>query len=167
VKADFSVFMHVLCLFLFCSCGSTKKRERTRSQSSVSIKYIDVPLEKVDAGGWVGGTRSYPLCLTAGGARILTPVKGLVMPRIKRSIDSNGRVVYPDMGYLLIGDVKVMHYRMLIKRIESSQIVAAKDRPIKVFVDSNRLEKGALLQTLEGIEIASFVYESSNWVLKR
>ncbi len=167
MSTSINVPIYLLCIFLFCSCASSQKSKEVRSHSSVSVKYVDVPLEKVDAGGWIGGTRKYPLCLTAEGARILTPMKGLVSPNMKRSIDLKGRVVYPFMGYQLVGDVKVSHFRALISALSGSKVIVPEDRPVKVFVDSNRLHDGALVHSSKGDKIAEFLYKEPHWVLKR
>ena len=156
-------FVSLLLLSLFFGCASSpKKLPPSKSKNNVKVEFKDVPLQEMKNDDWIGGSVKHPVYYTARGARIFTPIRGLIQPTMTRTV-YQGTVIYPDMGYQLVGDMMVKDYLPLIYEVETRLKGKSVKRPLIVHADSNRLSKGAKVYSTENKHLISMNYKFGKW----
>jgi hypothetical protein len=158
----------VMLLLLLSSCSSKKPPAvDLKALNTVKVEYKDVLVKAADKEGWIGGSYKHPVYYTYEGGRIHTHPRGLIVPRAVRTVTKTGDVIYPDMGYKLLGDVKVIHFLALVSELERVLKVKKQSRPLALIVDSNRLTNPAVILDSKGAKLAEFVFRNLRWELKR
>lgn len=161
------VFLIIL-LVLLSSCTSIKPSGRPPGETSVrlKVKYENVLLSA--PAEWVGGTKENPRYFTFKGEEIITPLLGVdVVPVTKRSVDDNGRVLYPHLGYQVTGDLKLEHYLLLMKKLVNINFKRNTYKAPEIVADSNFLEKGALVFDETGELVAEYEFKALGWHVKK
>lgn len=152
----------IFTLFLLsgCSTKSTVQKPVAKSKYKKFTGKFDDRLLKVEE-DWIGGSLSNPIYYTAKAERIYTLDRDIyVYPVTVRSVDKFGRVIFPDQGYELVGDMDVKHYLSLIKSVK----MFAREVPLRIEADSNFLEKPAIISSVSSKkQVAQFKYVNGLW----
>ena len=165
--------MRVLLLLAFllflpaCQSGKSKQVDKAYAtpKFKLKVKFEDSPLSA--PGEWLGGSEINPRYYTVEGSEIITPIFGVdVVPITKRSLNHNGKVIYPHAGYQVIGDLRLEHFLSLIKKVKSIDFDRSNYRPPVIVADSNFLNKGAVLKSHDGKVLGNYEFKALNWYKK-
>lgn len=152
--------------FVFIACSTSKNEPPARAAYRLNVKYENVKLATPRE--WLGGTVENPRYFTSKGQEIITPVFGVdVVPVTKRSIDNNGRVLYPHAGYQVVGDLRLAHFLRLMKKVERLDLPRKSYKAPLIIADSNLLERGAIIKGSEREFIVEYEFKALGWYLKR
>ena len=121
------------------------------------IEYRELKVES----DWIGGSEVNPVFYTRRGERIYSLGKDIyVYPVTVLSIDRNGRVVYPEEGIQLTGDMQTDHFLSLVAKLGRKINTAG----LGFHADSNFPEKPAKIIDLKTNKIiAEYVRKNDKW----
>ena len=158
----------LLLTFLFTSCASNEsaKIHSRDTAIQVKVKYENIPLKAPSE--WIGGTKANPRYYTEQGEEIITPLIGVdIVPVTKRSVDKNGKVLYPHSGFQVTGDLRLDHYLLLMKKISGRLNKVSKTKAVEIVADSNFLEKGASIFDESGKLVEEYEFKALSWYVKQ
>lgn len=149
---------------LFFSCTTSRRPlPDPKPVYKVKVKYVDKVLEI--PGEWIGGTADFPVYFTGKGEKIVTPLKGFdTVPVTTRSVDKTGKIIYPENGFQLIGDMKIVDFINIAEKAAGFRDrLKSSVKPLIIVADSNFLEKGAVIKLPDGQILAQYEYKLLNW----
>ena len=156
------LFLISAAFLLSCSSSSKTTKQNSRPKYEVNVKYEDIRLKS--AGEWLGGTEQNPKYYTENAQEILTPIFGVnIVPVTRRSINDQGNIVYPHIGFEVVGDLKIEHFLALMRKIKNQKFDRNSYKPPVIVADSNFLEKGAQIKSSQGKVLAVYEYRLLNW----
>ncbi|MCM8533579.1 MAG: hypothetical protein NE330_20610 [Lentisphaeraceae bacterium] len=159
--------LSILVFLLLFGCSTTVEKPK----SSQQYKYekftgkIEKKLLSVES-DWIGGSASNPIFYTLNAERIYTLGEDVYSyPITYISVNENGKVVYPNSGVALVGDVSVEHYVSFFRAASSSIQKAEISFPLKLKADSNFLDIPFEVSSFEKpSDKILFKYKFGKWV---
>ena len=146
---------------VFSSKGARVVSSKQNSSKAKAFKGKILYKELEIEGDWIGGTEKNPIYYTRKGERIYSLGRDIfVYPVTTLSTNIEGKVVYPEDGIKLIGDMSVVHFLSLVKAL--NDLNASKTLCFEA--DSNFLEKPAKVIDLKKNKvIGKYLFKNDSW----
>ena len=146
--------------------GGKIKSKSNKASSRIDKKYQafkgEVVYRELEVeSDWIGGSEANPVFYTSKAERIYSLGKDIyVYPVTVLSVNANGKVVYPEDGIQLTGDMQTEHFLSLVAKLGSK----VKSANLRFHADSNFPDKPAKAIDLKTNKIiAEYVMKNGSW----